>query len=81
MRVIVNEGAGEMHDIRIPTGLALNRATVGFVSGILKKNGVELPKKQLLMLMKEAKKYKKHHPDWKLLGVDDSDGEHVEIII
>ena len=61
--------------------MALNRVTAGVAASVLKKNGVELPKKQLLMLMKEAKKYKKYHPEWKLLEVDDSDGEHVEIII
>lgn len=81
MRVIVQEGTGESHDIRIPTGMALNRVTAGFVSGICKKNGVEISKKQLLELIKVVKDYKKTHPDWKLVEVDDADGEHVEIII
>jgi len=81
MRILINEGSGEHHDIKIPTGLALNRVTAGFVSVVLKKNGVEISKKQLAGLMKMAKMYKKTHPDWKLLEVDDANGEHVEIVI
>jgi len=81
MRIIVKESTGENHDIKIPTGVALNRVTAGVVTSVLKKNGVALPKKQLLQLMKEAKKYKRNHPEWKLLEVEDADGEYVEITI
>ena len=81
MRIIVNESGGENHDIGIPTGLALNHATLGFVSKLCQKNGVNISKKQLLVLLKALKDYKKTHPDWKLVEVDELDGEHVEIIL
>lgn len=81
MRVIVHESTGENHDIRIPTGLALNWVTVGVISGICKRNGVEISKELLLGLIKAAKDYKKTHPAWKLVEVDEPSGEHVEIIL
>lgn len=81
MRVIVQENTGEHHDIRIPTGVALNRVTVGVISGICKKNGVEISKEMLLELIKAVKDYKKTHADWKLVEVDEPSGEHVEIIL
>ena len=81
MRVIVQENGGENHDISIPTGVALNRVTAGVLSKLLQKNGVVIQKKQLLELMKAVKDYKKTHPDWKLVEVDEADGEHVEVIL
>jgi len=81
MRVLVKENSGEKHDIRIPTGLALNRVTAGFVSKVCKKNGADISKEQLRVLIKALKDYKKRHPEWKLLEVDDADGEHVEIVL
>lgn len=81
MRVYVKEDTGQKFDIRIPTGLALNRVTAGIAAKMCQKNGVEISKKQLQVLVKTLKDYKKHHPDWKLLEVDDADGEHVEIVL
>lgn len=81
MRVLVKENSGEKHDIRIPTGLVLNRVTAGFVAKVCKKNGADISKEQLRVLIKALRDYKKHHPEWKLLEVEDSDGEHVEIVL
>lgn len=81
MRILVKESSGEKHDIRIPTGLALNRVTAGFLSKVCQKNGADISKEQLRALIKVLKDYKKRHPDWKLLEVDDADGEQVEIIL
>jgi hypothetical protein len=61
--------------------MVLNRISAGIVSGVLKKYDIEISKKQLVELMKVAKNYKKQHPEWKLLEVDDADGEPVEIIL
>ena len=81
MRVIVQENTGEKHDIKIPNGLALNRVTVGIISGICQKKGVTISKKQLLQLVEAVKEYKKTHPAWKLVEVDEPNGEHVEIVL
>jgi len=81
MRVYVKEADGHKIDIKIPTGLVLNQLTVGIAAKACKKNGVEISNKQLLQLVKVAKDYKKGHPDWKLVEVESSDGEYVEIIL
>ena len=81
MRVYIKESTGKQHDIKIPTGLALNRVTAGIISNACQKNGINISKKQILELMKAFKCFKKHHLSWKLLEVYDADGEHVEIIV
>ena len=81
MRLVIQNASGENHNIKLPTGILLNGVSAGIVSGVLKKYDVEISKKQLAELMTLAKNYKKHHPDWKLLEVDDANGEHVEVII
>ncbi len=81
MRVYVKEDTGQKIDIRIPTGLALNRVTAGIVAKVMQKNGVEITKNQMKMLVKAVKDYKKHHPDWKLVEIQDADGEQVEIVL
>ena len=81
MKLIIQGGSGEKHNINLPTGMVLNRVSAGIVCGILKKYDVKIQKKQLLELMKVAKNYKKSHPEWILLEVDDAGGEHIEIII
>ena len=81
MKLIIQNGSGEKHNISLPTGMVLNRISAGIVCGILKKHDVEIQKKQLVELLKVAKNYKKCHPEWKLLEVDDASGEHVEIIV
>lgn len=81
MKLMIQEKNGEKHNINLPTGMVLNRVSAGIVCRVLKKYDVELQKKQLVELMKVAKNYKKLHPEWKLLEVDDVGGEHVEVII
>ena len=79
MRIYIKEEGGHKLDIRIPTGMALNRVTAGIAAGICKKNGMEITKSQLFVLIKAIKEYKKHHPEWKLVELQDGDGDFVEI--
>jgi len=81
MRIYIKEEEGHKLDIRIPTGLALNRLTAGIAAGMCRKYGVEITKNQLYTLIKVLKDYKKHHPDWKLVELKDGDGDQVEIKI
>ena len=60
-----------------PTFLAINRFTVGFVHRKLKKEGLTLTKKQILLLAKEFKQYKKSHPDWSLVEIEEKGGDTV----
>ena len=62
-----------------PTGLAANRLTVGFFQRRLKKEGIHLPRKQVLLCLKECKRYKKEHPEWNLIEVRSKAGDTVNI--
>lgn len=81
MRIYIKEDEGHKMDIRIPTGLALNHVTAGMAAKMCQKNGVEITKNQMRALVKALKAYKKHHPDWKLVELQDGDGDYVEIKI
>jgi len=81
MRVLVKEENGHKFNIRIPTALALNRVTAGIATKVCRKNGVEITKMQVYSLIKAIKDYKKYHPDWKLLEIEEADGDYVEIVL
>lgn len=81
MKVIVNETMGNDVNLNLPSGLFMNPVTAAVLAKVLKKHGVELPRKQISEFMKLAQDYKKTHPEWKLVEVDSPSGEHVEIIL
>ncbi len=81
MRIYIKEETGKEMNIRIPTGMALNRMTAGVITKACQKNGTDITKEQLRVLIKEVKEYKKHHKNWKLVEIDSADGEHVEIVL
>ena len=64
-----------------PTGLIANRFTAGIVCRKLKKEGIQLTRKQILLFFKEIKRYKKSHADWNLVEVDSKDGDRVTVKI
>lgn len=57
-----------------PTRLVVNRLTTGFIRRKLEKQGISLTRKQALLFVKELRRYKKHHPEWNLIEVEDKDG-------
>lgn len=67
--------------LRLPTGLILNRLTAGIVCRKLKKEGIHLTRKQIVLFIKELKKYKKKHRDWNLVEVEESDEDSVIVKI
>ena len=79
MRIYIKEESGKKWKFRIPLGLVFNRMTAGFIARRAQKEGTNISKKQLRALIKEVKKYKKNHKNWKLVEVDSVDGLHVEI--
>lgn len=81
MRIYIKDEEGHKLNIRIPTGLALNRMTAGIAVGICRKNGMEITNSQLYAVIKVLKDYKRHHPEWKLLELWDGDEGYVEIKI
>jgi len=76
MRIIVKE---ENHNIRLslPTGLILNRCIAGAACREAAKYGVKLNRRQMNMLFKLLKDYRKTHPDWVLVEVTGAKDEHV----
>ena len=77
MRIEINNRTA----ILAPTGLVANRFTVGMFRRKLKKEGVYLTRKQLLLCLKECKRYKKEHPEWNLIEVCSKDGDTVKVKI
>ena len=66
---------------RFPTALIINRFTAGIIRRKLKKEGITLPLKQTLLLIKELKRYKKNHTEWNLVEIEDQNGNTVQIKI
>lgn len=76
MKIIVKE---EAHNIRLvlPTGLLLNRWTVGIACREAKKYGTQISPHRMRVLFKVLKDYRRTHPDWVLAEVYSEDGEYV----
>lgn len=78
MRIYVNDSDGTNINIRIPTGLFLNRLTAFILFKILQPE-VPLTKEQAYALINALRRYKRTHPGWKLVEVHSAEGDVVEI--
>ena len=67
--------------LRFPTGLVLNRLTAGTVRRKLEEEGIHLTRKQIVLLIRELKLYKKRHRNWNLVEVQESNGGSVVVKI
>ena len=83
MRIYVNDSDGTNINIRIPTGLFLNRLTAFILFKVLHTvpgvPEVPLTKEQAYALINALRRYKRTHPGWKLVEVHSADGDVVEI--
>ena len=79
MRIIIDEGKGKPIKIVLPTGMLLNRLTASMAPGMLEKKGIIITREQALRLAQAFRSCRRHHPGWKLVEIDSSDGEHIEI--
>lgn len=77
MRVTVNDKTV----FCFPTNLIVNRFFAGMIRRRLRKEGVKLTRKQTVKMIKALRKYKKRNPNWNLVEVTESDGEHVIVRI
>ena len=64
-----------------PTRLIANRFTSGIVRKALKKRGVALTRRQTRLFIKELKRYKKTHTEWKLVEVYEKSGNTATITL
>ena len=65
----------------LPTGLGMNRLTAGIIRRQLKKEGIILTRKQMLLFIKTVRRYKKSHADWNLAEVESKNGDTITVRI
>lgn len=81
MRIRITGKTSPNFHLRLPNGLLLNAAAAHVLHGSLKDRPVPLSRRQILTLMRAARKYSRTHPDWVLADVQEHDGTHVEVIL
>lgn len=79
MYITVKERRGKNKGLYLPNGLVLNRLSARIISARWKDKNGNLSGKQLHVLFRAIKAYKKTHPDWKIVEVNSQNGETVEI--
>jgi len=81
MRIVLQTENQKTWQLRVPTGLLLNRLTVSVMNPKMKKRGICLPGNQAASLKKSLRAVQKRHPDLVLLEFEGASGEKVKIII
>ncbi|HHX72294.1 MAG TPA: hypothetical protein GX701_05130 [Clostridiales bacterium] len=80
MKIVVREESGKKINIVLPTGMVLNRLTAWFACKAIRKHSdLKITRKQALRFIKELRRCKRRHRGWKLVEVESSDGDYVEI--
>jgi hypothetical protein len=60
-----------------PTRLILNNFTAGIIRRKLKKDGINVTKKQILPIIKEIKRYKKRNSNWIFAEINEKNGTYI----
>jgi len=81
MRIFITKADQKALRLHLPTGLILSRLSAACLSVSLKKKNTNISGKQLYTLFRAVKKYKKTHPQWKLVDGQTSDGEYFQIVL
>lgn len=81
MRIIVKENGGPNIRLRLPSGLVLNRMSARLVSAELRKRNMNISAEQLHLMFRAIKAYKKAHPEWKLVEMQNQKGERIEVVM
>lgn len=79
MKILVKEHEGHSIRLMLPSGLVLNSLTASFLPKYLEEQGIHITREQALMFIKELNRFRKKHKGWKLVEVQDADGDFVEI--
>ena len=79
MKILVKERGGHTIRLVFPSGLVLYSLSARFLPKYLEEQGIHITREQALMFIKELNRFRKSHRDWKLVEVQDADGEIVEI--
>ena len=78
MRIIA-KGEDYHVRLRIPTGLVFNRFTSAAIGKEAGKYGVKLSPRQVRILIKTLKEYRRTHPDWVLVEASGPKSEYVKV--
>ena len=77
MKITIND----RRSFRFPTGLVFNYFTAGILCRKLKKCGLHLTRKQIVVCIREINRYKKSHAEWSIVEFEGKDGDCVKIKI
>lgn len=80
MRIIVKDKDSHLN-IPIPTRLVFNGLTAGLLCRGLEKHGTHVTRKQLMVFVKELRRFRRRHPRWTLVEVEGHEGEQVKITL
>lgn len=70
---------GERRNLFLPSGLVLNRLTVGIGVKALEKYSVHMSYAQVVKLVKCVRACRRAYPDWVLVQVRSADGDEVVV--
>lgn len=80
MRIIVKDEDFHLN-LPIPTRLVVNRLTAVVLCRGLEKYGVHVTQQQLMVFVREFRRFRHRHRRWTLVEVEGHDGEYVKIQI
>lgn len=81
MRIVVNSPDCKRIRIWLPSGLIFNPISAMLLPGILKQNGLEITREQALAMVRAINRYRRRHPKWTLVEVEDATGEYVKVTL
>ena len=81
MKIQIKEAGGHKLCFPIPTGAVFGHITAAILPHALKDEGITITKKQAYQFIRELRRYKKAHPDWVLVDIEDAGGDTVKITV
>ena len=81
MYIHVSKSTGRPFRLRLPSGLVLSGFSATFIAGKIKKDHPNITGKQLRILFRAIRKYKRTHPEWTLVEIQDQQGTQIEIAL
>ena len=81
MKIQIKDSENHKFCVPIPTGAVFGHITAALLPRALQDKGITITKKQAYLFIRELRRYKKHHPDWVLVDIEDSCGDTVKITV
>lgn len=81
MKIQIKDSENHKFCVPIPTGAVFGHITAAILPHALQDKGITITKKQAYQFIRELRRYKKHHPDWVLVDIEDSCGDTVKITV